>query len=76
MSGSKIKYIGRERNKRIKQTMTTIFLLLIVTHYTTINQTYRLLHNTLMCQVITLNKKVEKETKGLNQLLQQTQFFY
>ena len=41
MSGSNIKCKGRERNKSIKQTMTiTIFLLLIVTYYTTINQTY------------------------------------
>ena len=68
MSGSNIKYKGRERNKRIKQTITTIFHLLIVTHYTTINQTYRLLHNTLICQVITSNIKVKKETKGLNKL--------
>ena len=45
MSDSNIKYKGRERNKRIKQTMSiTIFLLLIVT-YTTINQTYCLFYN-------------------------------
>ena len=69
MSRSNIKYIGRERNKRIKQTMTNIFLLLIVTDYTTINQTYRLLYNTLICQVVTSCIKVEKERKGLNQLL-------
>ena len=37
MSGSNIIYKGRERDKRIKQTMTiTLFLLLIVTYYTTI----------------------------------------
>ena len=68
MSGSNNKYKGRERNKRIKQTTTTIFHLLIVTHYTTINQTYRLLYNTLICQVVTLYIKVEKERKGLNKL--------
>ena len=68
MSGNNIKYKGRERNKRIKQTMTTLFLLLIVTYYTTINKTYRLLHNTLIFQVVTSNTKVEKETKGLNKL--------
>ena len=69
MSSSNTKYIVRERNKRIKQTTTTIFLLLIVTDYTTINQTYLLLHKTLICQVVTSNIKVEKERKGLNQLL-------
>ena len=68
MSGNNIKYKGRERNKRIKQTMITIFLLLIVTYYTTINKTYRLLHNTLIFQVVTSNTNVEKETKGLNKL--------
>ena len=68
MSGNNIKYKDRERNKRIKQNMTTIFLLLIVTYYTTINKTYRLLHNTLIFQVVTSNTKVEKETKGLNKL--------
>ena len=56
------------KNKRIKQTIATIFLLLIVTHYTTINQTYQLLHNTLMCQVITSNTKIERKEKGLNKL--------
>ena len=43
MSGSNIIYKGKERKKRIKQTMTiTIFLLVIVTYHTTINQTYSL----------------------------------
>ena len=47
MSGSNIKYKGREGNKRDKQTMTiTTFQLLIVTYYTTIDQTYHLLYNT------------------------------
>ena len=69
MTGINIKYNGRERNKRIKQIMTiTILLLLIVTYYTTINQTYPLLYNRFICQVITSNIKVEKETKGLNKL--------
>ena len=64
MSGSNIKYKGRERNKRDKQTMTiAIFHYLIVTCYTTIDQTYPLLYNTSICQVVTSNIKVEKETK-------------
>ena len=69
MSGSNIKYKGREGNKRDKQTMTiTIFHLLIVTYYTTIDQTYILLYNTSKCQVVTLNIKVEKETEEINKL--------
>ena len=69
MSGSNIKYKGREGNERHKQTMTiTIFHLLIVTCYTTIDQTYSLLYNTSICQVLTSNIKVEKETKGINKL--------
>ena len=69
MSGSNIKYKGREGNKRAKQTMTiTTFQLLIVTYYTIIDQTYPLLHNASICQVVTSNIKVEKETKGINKL--------
>ena len=69
MSGSNIKYKGRERNKRDKQIMTiAIFQKLIVTYYTTIDQTYILLYNTSICQVVTSNIKVEKETKGINKL--------
>ena len=69
MSGSNIKYKGREGNKIDKQTMTiAIFQKLIVTYYTTIDQTYRLLYNTSICQVVTSNIKVEKETKGINKL--------
>ena len=69
MSGINIKYKGREGNKKDKQTMTiTIFNLLIVTCYTTIDQTYSLLYNTSICQVLTSNIKVEKETKGINKL--------
>ena len=52
MSGNNIKYKGRERNKRIKHTTTTIFLLLIDIYLTIINQTYFLLYNTLICQVV------------------------
>ena len=64
-----IKYEGRERNKRIKQSITiTIFLLLIVNYRTTINQTYPLLHNPSIHQVVISNIKVENETKGLNKL--------
>ena len=69
MSGSNIKYKGRERNKRDKQTMTiAIFHYLIVTCYTTIDQTYLLLYNTFICQVVTSNIKVDKETKWINKL--------
>ena len=70
MSGSNIKYKGRElRNKKDKQTMTIIiFQKLIVTYYTTIDQTYPLLYNRSICQVVTSNIKVEKETKGINKL--------
>ena len=69
MPGSNIKYKGREGNKMDKQTMTiTIFQKLIVTYYTTIDQTYHLLYNTSICQVVTSNIKVEKETKGINKL--------
>ena len=69
MSGSNIKYKGRERNKRDKQTMTiAIFQKLIVTCYTTIDQTYLLLYNTSICQVVTSNIKVDKETKRINKL--------
>ena len=51
------------------QTMTiTIFQKLIVTYYITIDQTYRLLYNISICQVVTSNIKVEKETKGINKL--------
>ena len=71
MSGSNIKYKGREGNKNNKQTMTiTIFQYLIVTYYTTIDHTYRLLYNTSICQVVISNIKVEKETKGINKLRQ------
>ena len=69
MSGSNIKYNGREENKRIKLTMTIIiFHLLIVTYYITIDQTYQLLYNTSIFQVVTSNIKVEKEAKGINKL--------
>ena len=70
MSGSNIKYKGRELgNKKDKQTMTIIiFQKLIVTYYTTIDQTYPLLYNRSICQVVTSNIKVEKETKGINKL--------
>ena len=69
MSGSNIKYKGREGNNKDKQTMTiTIFHLIIVTYYTTIDQTYLLLYNTYICQVVTSNIKVEKETKRINKL--------
>ena len=69
MSGSNIKYKGRVGNKNDKQTMTiTIFQKLIVTYYTIIDQTYWLLYNTSICQVVTSNIKVEKETKGINKL--------
>ena len=44
----------------------TIFHKLTVTYYTTIDQTYSLLYNTSMCQVVTSN--IEKETKGLIKL--------
>ena len=69
MSGSNIKYQGREGNKRNKQSLTIIiFHLLIITYSTTIDQTYHLLYNTSICQVVTSNIKVEKETKGINKL--------
>ena len=32
------------------------------------DQTYSLLYNTSICQIVTSNIKVEKETKGLNKL--------
>ena len=67
MSGSNIKYKRRERNKKDKETMTiTIFYKSIVTYYTTTDNTYRLLYNTSICQVVTLYIKVEKETKRIN----------
>ena len=40
----------------------------MVTYYTTLDQMYWLLYNTLICQVVTSNTKVEKETKGINKL--------
>ena len=45
-----------------------VFQKLIVTYYTTIDQTYPLLCNRSICQVVTSNIKVEKETKGINKL--------
>ena len=69
MSGSNIKYKRRERNKKDKETMTiTIFYKSIVTYYTTTDHTYLLLYNTSIFQVVTLNIKVEKETKRINKL--------
>ena len=68
MSGSNIKYKGREGNKRDKQTMTiTFFQKLIVTYYITIDHTYPLLYNNpSISQLVTSN--IEKETKRINKL--------
>ena len=64
MSGSNIKYKGREGNKRHNNHIS----LINSTYYTIINHTYPLLYNTSICQVITSNIKVEKEIKGINKL--------
>ena len=69
MSRSNIKYIYKESNKSVKQTMKiTIFLQVIVTYRTTIDHTYLLLYNTSKFQMVTSNIKVDKERKGLNKL--------
>ena len=69
MIGSNIKRKGKERNKSVKNYDNShISLTNIGTYYATINQTYRLLYNTSICQVVTSNIKVNKETKGLNKL--------
>ena len=51
----------------VNKTMTiTIFHKLILNYYSTLDQTYSLLYNTSMCQVVTSN--IDKETKGLIKL--------
>ena len=59
MSGSNVKYKGREGNKRIKQTFDNNYIsIIIATYYITIDHTYNLLYNTSICQVVTSNIKV------------------
>ena len=64
MSGSNIKYKGRERKKGLsKLNNNLISFIKIVTYFTTVNQTYNLLYSTSICQVVTSNTKAEKEKK-------------
>ena len=69
MSSSNMKYKGRKWKETGKQTMKiTLFHKLILIYYIIINQTYNLLCNMSIHQVVTSKIKEEKETTLLNKL--------